>query len=72
MVTPRSLGHVDGSDEDEAEREGDDRAVVLRRLLASERNPLEALRLADQLLDAGAAPVEQPRKKAGLFLALLL
>src|SRR5918993_5393800 len=53
------LGHVDGFDEDGAERQGDNGSVVLRGLLAAERNPLEALQLAHGLLDAGAAPIER-------------
>ena len=52
------LGHVDGFDEDEAERQGDNGSVVLCGLLTSERNPLEALELAHGLLNAGAASLE--------------
>ena len=58
------LGRVDGFDEDEAECEGDDRAVVLCGLLTSERNPLEALQLAHGLLNAGATSVEQLREES--------
>ena len=53
------LGGVDGFEEDEAESEGDERAVVLGRLLAAERDTLEALELAHKLLDAGPSPVER-------------
>jgi hypothetical protein len=43
---------VDGFDQDEGESKRDERAVILGRLLASERNTLEALELADRLFDA--------------------
>ncbi|MGA7787568.1 MAG: hypothetical protein WCA56_05315, partial [Xanthobacteraceae bacterium] len=43
-----SLGRVDGFDQDEAESKGDERAVILGRLLASKRNTFEALELADR------------------------
>ena len=39
------LGRVDGFDQDEAESKCDERALILRRLLASERDTLEALDL---------------------------
>src|SRR4051812_46027045 len=57
------LGGVDGFDEDEAESKGHNGAVVLGRLLAAERNSLEALELTDKLLDAGARPIERFRKE---------
>jgi len=47
-----SLGRVDGFDQDKAESKRDERAVILRRLLASKRDTLEALELADRLFDA--------------------
>ncbi len=50
---------MDGFDEDEAEGERDHGALVLGRLLAAERYTLEPLQLADELLDAGASPVER-------------
>ena len=46
------LGRVDGFDQDEAESKRDKRAVILRRLLASKRDTLEALELADRLFDS--------------------
>ena len=46
------LGRVDGFDQDEAESKRDERAVILRRLLASKRDTLEALELADRLFYA--------------------
>ena len=52
------LGRVDGFDDDEAKSEGDERPVVLDRFLAAERHALEALELANQLLDAGAGAIE--------------
>ena len=52
------LGRVDGFDQDEAERERDEGAVIAGGLLAAERNALEALELADRLFDAGACLVE--------------
>src|SRR4051812_43844596 len=54
-----SLGGVDGFDEDEAESKDHDGAVVLGRLLAAQRHPLEALELAPKLLDAGAGAIER-------------
>ena len=53
------LGPVDGFREDEPESEGNKGAVVLGRLLAAERHALEALELADELLDASASPIER-------------
>ena len=50
---------MDGFDEDEAESKGDKGAVVLGRLLAAERDALEALELTHKLLDAGASPIER-------------
>ena len=48
----RLLGSVDGFDQDEAESKRDERAVILRRLLASKCDTLEAFELADRLFDA--------------------
>ena len=47
-----ALGRVDGFDQDEAESKRDERAVILRRLLASKRDTLESLELADRLFYA--------------------
>ena len=58
------LGGVDGFDEDERQCEGDERAVVLCRFLASECDAFEALELADGLLDAGAAPIDRFGKES--------
>src|SRR4051794_33484683 len=58
-------GRVDGFDDDEAEGESHEGSEVLARFLATERDALEALELADQLLDAGAGAVERLRKESG-------
>src|ERR687894_568872 len=52
------LGRVDGFDQDGAAGEGDDGGVVLGRPLAAQGDALEALELADGLLDPGAASVK--------------
>ena len=52
------LGCVDGFDQDEAESKRDERAVILRRLLASKCDTLEAFELADRLFDACPCFVE--------------
>jgi len=57
MMIP-GLGRVDGFDDDEAQSECDEGSEVPVRFLATERNALEALELADHVLDAGAALVE--------------
>ena len=59
------LGRVDGFDQDEAESKRDERAVILRRLLASKRDTLEALELTDRLFDTCPRFVECFRKKDG-------
>ena len=43
---------MDGFDQDEAESKRDERAVILRRLLASKCDTLEAFEFADRLFDA--------------------
>ena len=52
------LGRVDGFDQDEAESKRDERAVILRRLLASKCDTLKALELANRLFDACPRLVE--------------
>jgi ferredoxin-nitrate reductase len=59
----KTLGGVDGFDEDEAESKGNDGAVVLGRLLAAQRHPLEALELAHELLDPSAGAIERFREE---------
>ena len=54
---------MDGFDEDEPECEGDEGAEVPVCLLAAQRDALEALELADQLLDPSASPVERFREE---------
>jgi hypothetical protein len=66
------LGHVDGFDEYEAEREGDDGAEVLRRLLTAERNPLEALQLAHGLLDPRPPTIEHSGEESWPVLGVAL
>ena len=62
---------MDGFDQDEAESKRDERAVILRRLLASKCDTLEAFELADRLFDACPCLVECVfGKKAGIFLVL--
>ena len=56
---------MDGFDQDEATREGDKGCVTLDGFLAAENDALEALQLADRLLDAGAALVERAWEEAG-------
>ena len=59
------LGRVDGFDQDEAESKRDERTVILRRLLASKCDTLEAFELADRLFDACPCLVERFRKEGG-------
>ncbi len=59
------LGRVDGFDEDEHESKRDEGAVVLGCLLAAQGDALEALELADGLLDPGAAAIESFREEGG-------
>jgi hypothetical protein len=59
------LGRVDGFDQ-----ERDERAVILRRLLASKCDTLEALELADRLFDACPCLVECFRKEGGHILGV--
>ena len=61
----RELGRVDGFDQDEAESKRDERAVMLRRLLASKCDTLKALELANRLFDACPRLVECFRKEGG-------
>src|SRR5215471_5717597 len=59
------LGRVDGFDQDEAEGERDERAVILRRLFAPKGDTLEALELADRLFNACSRLVECFREESG-------
>ena len=64
------LGCVDGFDQDEAESKRDERAVILRRLLASKCDTLEAFELADSLFNACPCLVECFRKEGGHILGV--
>ena len=64
------LGRVDGFDQDEAESKRDERAVILRRLLASKCDTLEAFELADRLFNACPCLVECFRKEGGHILGV--
>ena len=71
--SPRTLYHlgcVDGFDQDEAESKRDERAVILRRLLASKCDTLEAFELADSLFNACPCLVECFRKEGGHILGV--
>ncbi len=63
---------MDGFDADEGEGERDERAVVLDCFLTPERHTLEALELADRLLDASAASVEGSREERGPVASIAL
>src|SRR5580692_1021681 len=70
MAAHARLGRVDGFDQDEAESKRDERAVILRRLLASKCDTLEAFELADRLFDACPCLVECFRKEGGHILGV--
>jgi hypothetical protein len=53
----KMLGRVDGFDQDQAACKRHERCVILCGLLASHGDALEALQLAESLLDASAALV---------------
>ena len=59
------LARVDGFDQDKAESKRDERAVILRCLLTSKCDTLEALELADRLFDAWPRLVKCFWKKGG-------
>jgi hypothetical protein len=61
---------VDGFDQDEAESERDERAVILRRLFAPKGDTLEALELVDRLFNACSRIVECFREESGMSLVL--
>ena len=67
-AAPARLARVDGFDQDKAESKHDERAVILRRLLTSKCDTLEALELADRLFDACPRLVKCFGKKAGMSL----
>lgn len=61
------LGPVDGFDYDEPGGESDEGSEVGCGFLAAEGDPLEALQLADRLLNAGAASVKELGEEGGLL-----
>ena len=61
---------MDGFGKDEAEGECNKRTEVSCRLLAAQRNALEALQLTNELLDAGARPIECLWKESGPVLLI--
>ena len=63
-VVPFVLGPVDGFDQDQAAREADKGGIAFRGLVATHRDPLEALQFAHGLLDPSTGPVEHFRKVA--------
>jgi dihydropyrimidinase len=63
ILTAKDLGRVDGFDDDEAQSECDEGSEVPVRFLATERNALEALELADEVFDAGAGAIERLREE---------
>jgi hypothetical protein len=68
---PHVLGLVDGFDQDEGASESDECAITVLGLVAAHSNSLEALQLADGLLDPGAGLVEQPWEEAGPVLGVV-
>jgi len=70
QIRDEGLGRVDGFDQDEAESKRDERAVILRRLLASKCDTLEAFELADSLFNACPCLVECFRKEGGHILGV--
>src|SRR3954465_13984515 len=62
-IRPPGLGRVDGFEDDEAKSECDEGCKVLVRFLATERNALEALELADEVFDTGAGSIECLREE---------
>ena len=65
LILSGVLGRVDGFDQDKAESKRDERAVILRRLLTSKCDTLEALELSDRLFDSCPRLVECFREEGG-------
>jgi hypothetical protein len=65
------LGPVDGFNQDEGAGKGDECAVAVLGFVTTHGNPLEALQLADGLLDSGTRLVEQSGKELRLVLGVL-
>jgi hypothetical protein len=62
---------VDGFDQDEGASEGDECAIAVLGFVAAHGNSLEALQLADRLLDPGTGLVEQSWEETGPVLGVL-
>jgi hypothetical protein len=62
---------VDGFDQDDAEYECEERRIVLRGLLATQADSLEALDLSDELFDARPRLVQDFRKELRPILRVL-
>ena len=56
---------MDGFGQDEPESKRDERAVIPRRLLATQRDALESFELSDCSIDVGATFVKSFRKEGG-------
>ena len=65
------LGPVDGFDQDEGASKGDECTVAVLGFITTHGNPLEALQLADGLLDSGTRLVEQSWKELRFVLGVL-
>jgi len=63
------LGPVDGFDQDEGASKGYECTVAVLGFITTHGNALEALQLADGLLDSGTRLVERSWKELRLFLA---
>jgi hypothetical protein len=62
---------VDGFDQDKGASKGDECTVAVLGFVTTHGNPLEALQLADGLLDPGTGLVEQSWKELGLVPGIL-
>jgi hypothetical protein len=62
---------VDGFNQDKSASKRNECAVALLSFVTTHGNSLEALQLADGLLDSGTRLVEQPWKEVGLVLGVL-
>ena len=71
MVEGILLGPVDGFDQDEGASKGDECTVAVLGFITTHGNALEALQLADGLLDSGTRLVEQSWKELRLVLGVL-
>ena len=58
---------MDGFDQEECTGQRDQRTVIPRRLLATQRDALVSFEFADCLFDAGAVLVENLWKEGGYF-----